>query len=393
MTYKNQHLTQFVKCAGCAAKLDPGGLKQITGLLKPHEAVLSSIDTNEDASIYRISSELALVQTLDFITPIVDSAYHFGAIAAANALSDIFAMGGEAMNALNIVGFDNAHFDESVLCELLQGAKDKCDEAGAVLVGGHTITSAEMFFGLSVTGSVHPQGFFANNTARVGDILVLTKPLGAGILSTALKGGMLENELLNELLDGLMSLNLKASRILREFTPNAMTDVTGFGLLGHAKEMLNSNICIEIHKDKVPFYRGVSEKLKLGLIPGGAYKNQKAVQDFVKFEGENSTNYENGIQNSAKIENHAQNFDKKTQNKNKNASNAEFQGENSAKNSENQIDNIALFDPQTSGGLLCALPSKRAEFALEKLQKAGINAAIIGICKALKNEKPFIRVI
>ena len=393
MTYKNQHLTQFVKCAGCAAKLDPGGLKQITGLLKPHEAVLSSIDTNEDASIYRISSELALVQTLDFITPIVDSAYHFGAIAAANALSDIFAMGGEAMNALNIVGFDNTHFDESVLCELLQGAKDKCDEAGAVLVGGHTITSAEMFFGLSVTGSVHPQGFFANNTARVGDILVLTKPLGAGILSTALKGGMLENELLNELLDGLMSLNLKASRILREFNPNAMTDVTGFGLLGHAKEMLNSNICIEIHKDKVPFYSGVSEKLKLGLIPGGAYKNQKAVQDFVKFEGENSTNYENGIQNSSenslKIENHAQNFDKKTQNKNENALNAEFQGENSAKN----IDNIALFDPQTSGGLLCALPSKKAEFALEKLQKAGINAAIIGICKALKNEKPFIRVI
>ena len=389
MTYKNQHLTQFVKCAGCAAKLDPGGLKQITGLLKPHEAVLSSIDTNEDASIYRISSELALVQTLDFITPIVDSAYHFGAIAAANALSDIFAMGGEAMNALNIVGFDNAHFDESVLCELLQGAKDKCDEAGAVLVGGHTITSAEMFFGLSVTGSVHPQGFFANNTARAGNILVLTKPLGAGILSTALKGGMLENELLSELLDGLMSLNLKASRILREFSPNAMTDVTGFGLLGHAKEMLNSNICIEIHKDKVPFYRGVSEKLKLGLIPGGAYKNQKAVQDFVKFEGENSTNYENGIQNSAKIENHAQNFDKKTQNKNKNALNAEFQGENSAKN----IDNIALFDPQTSGGLLCALPSKKAEFALEKLQKAGINAAIIGICKALKNEKPFICVI
>ena len=389
MTYKNQHLTQFVKCAGCAAKLDPGGLKQITGLLKPHKAVLSSIDTNEDASIYRISSELALVQTLDFITPIVDSAYHFGAIAAANALSDIFAMGGEAMNALNIVGFDNTHFDESVLNELLQGAKDKCDEAGAVLVGGHTITSAEMFFGLSVTGSVHPQGFFANNTARAGDILVLTKPLGAGILSTALKGGMLENELLNELLEGLMSLNLKASRILREFSPSAMTDVTGFGLLGHAKEMLNSNICIEIHKDKVPFYSGVSEKLKLGLIPGGAYKNQKAVQDFVKFEGENSTNYENGIQNSAKIENHAQNFDKKTQSENKNASNAEFQGENSAKN----IDNIALFDPQTSGGLLCALPSKKAEFALEKLQKAGINAAIIGICKALKNEKPFIRVI
>ena len=367
MIYKNQHLTRFAKCAGCAAKLDPAGLNDITGLLKPHEAVLSGIGNNEDASIYRLSSELALVQTLDFITPIVDSAYHFGAIAAANALSDVFAMGAEPLNALNIVGFDNEHFELTLLKELLQGAKDKCDEAGAVLVGGHTIKSAELFFGLSVTGSVHPQGFLANNTAHAGDALILTKPLGAGILSTALKGGMLENELLEGLLDGMMSLNLNASRILREFNPSAMTDVTGFGLLGHAKEMLNNDICIEIHKDKVPFYQGVRDKFALGLVPGGAYNNQKAISPFVKFErGVNS----NGVGEFL--------------NKNANLG-GEFLG--------SDYDDILLFDPQTSGGLLCALPSEKAEFAVEKLQKSNINAAIIGICKALNAEKPFIRVV
>ena len=344
MIYKNQHLTKFVKCAGCAAKLDPEGLHKITGLLKPDKAVLSGIDTNEDASIYRINDELALVQTLDFITPIVDSAYHFGAIAAANALSDVFAMGGELMNALNIVGFDRQHFDETVLFELLQGAKDKCDEAGAVLVGGHTITSEEMFFGLSVTGRVHPKKFIANNTARAGDILVLTKPLGTGILSTALKANVLEERFLKEFLEGMSFLNLTASRILREFEPQAMTDITGFGLLGHAKEMLNSNIYIEIYKNRVPFYNGVRENLNLGLIPAGAYNNQKATQAFVK-----------GL--------------------------------------TNQDDEIALFDPQTSGGLLCALPKEKAEFALEGLKKAGIDAAIIGHCLALKDEKPYILVL
>ncbi len=386
MTYKNQHLTRFAKCAGCAAKLDPAGLNDITGLLKPHKAVLSGIGNNEDASIYRISSELALVQTLDFITPIVDSAYHFGAIAAANALSDVFAMGAEPLNALNIVGFDSEHFELGLLKELLQGAKDKCDEAGAVLVGGHTIKSAELFFGLSVTGSVHPQGFLANNTARVGDILVLTKPLGAGILSTALKGGMLENELLEGLLSGMMSLNLKASRILREFSPSAMTDVTGFGLLGHAKEMLNSSICIEIYKDKVPFYRGVREKFALGLVPGGAYNNQKAISPFVKFDGgvnladKTSADFGGGVNfGSVNSSGGGSNFD----------GSANFSGEFLG----SDYDDILLFDPQTSGGLLCALPSEKAEFAVEKLQKTGINAAIIGICKALKAQKPFIRVV
>ncbi|EAH5200964.1 selenide, water dikinase SelD, partial [Campylobacter upsaliensis] len=164
-------------------------------------ALLSSIGNNEDASVYQISEDLALVQTLDFITPVVDSAYHFGAIAAANALSDIFAMGAEVINALNIVGFDNKNHNLELLGEILAGANDKVQEAYGIVVGGHTIESAELFFGLSVTGRVHPKQFIANNTAQIGDVIILTKALGIGILSTALKGGLLKNSHLNPMLE------------------------------------------------------------------------------------------------------------------------------------------------------------------------------------------------
>lgn len=304
--------------------------------------VLSQTTNNEDASVFLIDENLALVQTLDFITPIVDSAYHFGAIAAANALSDVFAMGAEVMNALNIVGFDNVHSDEQILSQMLQGAKDKIEECGGVLVGGHTITSAEMFFGLSVTGKVAPKAFLANNTAKIGDVILLTKPIGTGILSTSLKANMLESSLLNEWLEQISFLNVYAGRILREFKPSAMTDVTGFGLLGHLKEMLNSSICIELHKEKVPIFKGVKEKMNLGLIPGGAYKNKKSIECFVK-----------GL--------------------------------------KNEPDEILLFDPQTSGGLLCALKPDKALLAQERLAKEGINSAIIGICVA--SDEKVIRVL
>ncbi len=244
-------------------------------------ALLSDIGNNEDASVYQISPDLALVQTLDFITPIVDSAYHFGAIAAANALSDVFAMGAEVINALNIVGFDTCNHDINILKELLEGANDKVQECNALVVGGHTIESTELFFGLSVTGKVHPSKFIANNTAKVGDCIILTKPLGTGILSTALKAQMLNQKHLDIMLKSMMELNYKASQIALKFHPSAMSDVTGFGLLGHLKEMLNKNISFEIFESELPFLDGVKEYFNMGLIPAGAYKNLEFIKELI----------------------------------------------------------------------------------------------------------------
>lgn len=292
-------------------------------------ALLSGIGNNEDASVYQISDDLALVQTLDFITPIVDSAYHFGAIAAANALSDVFAMGAKVINALNIVGFDNCHHDLEVLKELLEGANDKVQECKGLVVGGHTIENPEFFFGLSITGVVNPREFIANNTAKNGDLILLTKPLGVGILSTALKGGFLAKDHLKALLDSTMRLNLKASELALKFKPSAMSDVTGFGLLGHLKEMLNEKISIEIFKDEVQFLQGFKEYFDMGLIPGGAYKNY----DFIK----------DSCMNLAQ-------------------------------------DDIALCDPQTSGGLLIALEPKNATELLKVLKNEGIEAFIVAEC-------------
>lgn len=294
-------------------------------------ALLSSIGNNEDASVYQISEDLALVQTLDFITPVVDSAYHFGAIAAANALSDIFAMGAEVINALNIVGFDNKNHNLELLGEILAGANDKVQEAGGIVVGGHTIESAELFFGLSVTGKVHPKQFIANNTAQIGDVIILTKPLGIGILSTALKGGLLEKTHLNSMLESMLTLNLKASRLAVKFKASAMSDVTGFGLLGHLKEMLNPQISIRIFENSLPLLRGVRGYFDIGLIPAGAYQNY----EFMK------------------------------------------------KNYPYLQENTLLFcSPETSGGLLIALDEKNANALLKALQDEGINAVIIALCES-----------
>ncbi len=294
-------------------------------------ALLSGIGNNEDASVYQISEDLALVQTLDFITPVVDSAYHFGAIAAANALSDIFAMGAEAINALNIVGFDNKNHNLELLGEILAGANDKVQEASGIVVGGHTIESAEMFFGLSVTGKVHPKQFIANNTAQIGDVIILTKPLGVGILSTALKGGLLEKTHLNSMLESMLTLNLKASRLAVKFKASAMSDVTGFGLLGHLKEMLSPQISIRIFENSLPLLRGAREYFEMGLIPAGAYQNY----EFIK------------------------------------------------KSYPHLQENALLFcSPETSGGLLIAVSKKNGDTLLKTLQDEGINAAIIAFCES-----------
>lgn len=308
------------------------GLDKILGILKPHENVLSGINNNEDASVYKLSEDLALVQTLDFITPIVDSAYYFGAIAAANALSDVFAMGAEAINALNIVGFDTCHFTNEILLEVLEGARIKVEEAGAVILGGHTIENNEFIFGLSVTGVVHPKKFIANNKAKDGDVILLTKPIGSGIISTAIKAGLLDNEKILKAVEQMSFLNLYASRILKKFKSlSALSDVTGFGILGHLKEMLNKEIMIEVYKNEIPLMDGVLSMADIGIIPAGAYKNKDNLKTWIKNLSENDKD-------------------------------------------------IVFFDPQTSGGLLAAMSEKEANEALKILKEYNIEAKIIAQC-------------
>lgn len=301
-------------------------------------ALLTDIGNNEDASVYKISSDLALVQTLDFITPVIDSAYHFGAIAAANALSDVFAMGAKVINALNIVGFDTKNHSLEILKEMLEGANDKVKECQGLIIGGHTIESSELFFGLSVTGKVHPDCFVSNNRAKLGDKIILTKPLGVGILSTALKADFLEEKYLNPMIESMMSLNFKASQIALKFNVHAMTDITGFGFLGHLGEMLNQQISFEIFKEKIPYLDGVLEYYNMGLIPAGAYKNLEFIQEIDPNINE---------------------------------------------------ENLLLCDPQTSGGLLIAIDENQALQCLDELKNEGLEANIVAEC-VLASKKKFI---
>ena len=204
--------------------------------------MLSNVGTNEDASVFKITDDIALVQTLDFITPVIDDPFIFGQIAAANSLSDVFAMGGKVLNALNIVGFDSCNLSAEILGEILRGGQDKVAECGGVIVGGHTIETQQMYYGLSVTGVVSPSSFWSNNTAREGDVLILAKPLGTGILSTAIKADLLNLTQIEQAVETMRHLNFYAVDALKGINVTAATDVTGFGFLGHLSEMLNYEI-------------------------------------------------------------------------------------------------------------------------------------------------------
>ena len=288
--------------------------------------MLSSIASNEDASVFRISDDFALVQTLDFITPIVDDPYIFGQIAAANSLSDVFAMGGEVINALNIVGFDDCHFGDEILQEILSGGKSKVVECGGVLVGGHTIKTKEIYYGLSVTGRVNPAKFWSNNTARVGDVLILTKPIGTGVISTAMKAKFLKFDEFAPAIESMIMLNSHAVSALGGLEIHAATDITGFGLLGHALEMINENISFELNLASVVLLPNVQKCLDEGLIPGGSYRNLNYVKQWCDTEPE-----------------------------------------------------VIFADAQTSGGLLIAVSETDAPVALKNLQSAGYeSASIIG---------------
>ncbi len=275
----------------------------------------------------------ALVQTVDFITPVVNDPYMYGQIAAANSLSDVFAMGGEVVTALNLVGFDGCHHPYELLREILEGGRDKVLECGGVVTGGHTIETPEMYYGLSVTGRVHPKRFWRNNTPQIGDVLVLTKPLGMGVLSTAIKADMLSRSEILEAANSMAMLNVYAMRILREYSVHACTDVTGFGLLGHGLEMANNKVTLAFNEDSIPVLQSAKTYADMGIVPAGTYANKTHVNFTCK-----------------------------------------------------EVDNILLYDAQTSGGLLVSMAESEAKEALPKLQDAGYEfSAIIGEVEELKD--------
>ena len=288
---------------------------------------------SEDASIYFLSDERALVQTVDFITPVVNDPYMYGQIAAANSLSDVFAMGAEVLTALNLVGFDSCHHPYELLREILEGGRDKVLECGGVVTGGHTIETPEMYYGLSVTGEVHPNAFWRNNTPRVGDLLLLTKPLGMGVLSTAIKADMLSQNEILEAANIMAQLNVHAMRVLRDYKVSACTDVTGFGLLGHGLEMANNKVTLAFNEASIPVLQSAKTYADMGIIPAGTYANKTHVNLTCK-----------------------------------------------------EVENILLYDAQTSGGLLVALPESEALEVLPKIQDLGFQfAAIIGEVGELKD--------
>jgi len=331
----NYRLTQYTHGLGCACKLRPQVLEEVlAGLPLPVDpAVLVGLNTSDDAAVYRISEEEAIVQTVDFFTPIVDDPYLFGAISAANSLSDIYAMGARPLFALNIVGFPDKRLPLSVLQEILRGAQDKADEAGVSILGGHTVEDTEPKFGLTVTGMVHPERVVRNSTAQPGDVLVLTKPLGLGIISTAVKSGLADEGTAAKAAEVMAALNRAAGEAMVEAGANACTDITGFGLLGHLREMAEgSGVNVELSAEAVPVLEGVEELAAAGAVPGGTLNNLAFVADHVEFA--------EGVSRTMQL---------------------------------------ILADAQTSGGLLISLPEERVEELLEALQKRGVEeAAVVG---------------
>ncbi len=283
------------------------------------------LDTSDDAGVYQLSEEVALVQTVDFFTPIVDDPFTFGQVAVANALSDVYAMGGTPLTGMNLVAFPIKTLPSSVLKEILLGGLSKMKEAGVALVGGHTVEDPEIKYGLAVTGIIHPDKILSNAKAKVGDKLVLTKPLGTGIISTALKAGMASQEAVRKIVESMVTLNRTASEWMKKFGAHACTDITGFGFIGHVLEMATaSRVGMVIQSRDIPVFPEAVEYARMGLIPGGAYSNR----DFF----------------SCKVE------------------------------VDSDVPNLLadiFYDPQTSGGLLISVPSGEAEKLVAALKKEG----------------------
>lgn len=285
----------------------------------------------DDAGVVRFSADTALVQTVDFFTPVVDDPYQFGCIAAANALSDVFAMGGTPLSALNIVCFPSKDLSTSVLREILAGGHDKLREAGGVLAGGHTVRDKELKYGLAVTGVVHPEKIWANQGALPGDVLILTKPIGTGILTTAFKRGAVTEADLVPAVDCMARLNKSAMEVAADFEVHACTDVTGNGLAGHAWEMAkSSNVLLRFSFGALPLLPNVVDLCAQGFLPGGA------------------------------------------------RSNGRYLGAAFTVNAVDEVARDILLDPQTSGGLLLSVPGNQGGALLQRLKDAGLPAAMVG---------------
>lgn len=307
--------------------------------------MIVGMEQADDAGVYKINDDLAIIQTVDFFTPIVDDPYWFGQIAAANALSDVYAMGGTPKTAMNLVAFPIKDMDISVLRLVIQGGLDKLTEAEVVLIGGHSIEDKELKYGLSVTGFVHPSRVLTKKNLRPGDRLVLTKPLGTGIVSTAIKAGMASAHLTDKVTHLMASLNRDAARIMLNFNVSACTDVTGFGLLGHLAEMVcGSGMSVRVFSERVPVIATALEFASMGLIPAGAYKNREFREPMINF------------------------------------------AETVARSRKD-----VLFDPQTSGGLLISVSGHQTGKLVEALKNAGItDAAQIGEILSELEEKIWV---
>lgn len=332
---KHVKLTTLTTKGGCGCKIGPADLSEVLRALPPSPYdpnLLVGLDTSDDAGVYKLTDELAIVQTLDFFTPIVDDPYDFGQIAATNAISDVYAMGGKPITALNIVAFPIANLEKSILSDILRGAGDKLIEAGITLVGGHSIDDQEPKFGLAVTGIVHPDKVRTNAGAKIGDKLVLTKPIGVGIYTTSLKNGLLSEDEVRHVTSVMTTLNKTASEVMQSYEVHAATDVTGFGLLGHATEMAKaSKVCITIAADQVPILPRTKELAEAGKIPGGTKNNFVHVAEDVTY--------------SDRLD---------------------------------QIDRYILCDAVTSGGLLISVSGEQVKNMMAELKEKGIDASIIG---------------
>jgi selenide,water dikinase len=311
-----------------------------------HPDMLVGTETSDDAGVFRLRPDLAIVNTVDFFTPIVDDPYTFGQISATNSLSDVYAMGGEPKTCLNLVCFPKGKMDIEILGEILKGGADKVKESGAVIIGGHSIIDEEIKYGLAVTGTIHPDKIYRNVGVQEGDALILTKPLGTGIITTALKKGKAAEESVDQAVRSMTTLNATAADIMRKFAVHACSDITGFGILGHGLGMAcGSGVTLVIESAKLPLLQDATHLAEKGYITGGCKRNREFLQDKIFIE----------------------------------------------KSIREGLIEVAL-DPQTSGGLLIAVANRHASQLLEELKAAGVDAATqVGYATSL--QKAWIRLV